>query len=114
MSKINLDFMEKLILFVATFQTIKMNSLDDPAFNQFVTDILDNVDYYVNIQALCNELKVFDISQPFTREDIEKIVLKHITYAPKNRCVICKIDIGETNPRQLCMKTFCPHSSYIK
>lgn len=26
----------------------------------------------------------------------------------KNLCVICGIDIGSTNPRQYCYKTYCP------
>ena len=25
-----------------------------------------------------------------------------------NRCVICGVDMGDCNPRQLCMKTYCP------
>lgn len=25
-----------------------------------------------------------------------------------NRCVVCGIDIGDCNPRQLCCKTYCP------
>ena len=26
-----------------------------------------------------------------------------------NRCVVCKVDMGYCNPRQLCCKTYCPH-----
>jgi hypothetical protein len=25
-----------------------------------------------------------------------------------NKCTVCGIDLGETNPRQLCNKTWCP------
>jgi hypothetical protein len=25
-----------------------------------------------------------------------------------NRCIICKVDMGEHNPRQFCRKTYCP------
>jgi len=25
-----------------------------------------------------------------------------------NRCIICNIDMGPENPRQLCRKTYCP------
>ena len=25
-----------------------------------------------------------------------------------NRCIICNIDMGPDNPRQLCRKTYCP------
>lgn len=27
----------------------------------------------------------------------------------KNRCIICKEDLGITNPRQYCRKTYCPY-----
>lgn len=26
-----------------------------------------------------------------------------------NLCVVCKIDMGDCNPRQYCCKTYCPH-----
>lgn len=26
----------------------------------------------------------------------------------KNLCIICGVDIGSTNPRQYCYKTYCP------
>ena len=29
--------------------------------------------------------------------------------SPKNRCIYCKVDMGECNPRQLCYKTYCPN-----
>jgi hypothetical protein len=25
-----------------------------------------------------------------------------------NRCIICHVDMGEMNPRQYCMKIYCP------
>lgn len=28
----------------------------------------------------------------------------------KNYCVVCGIDIGYCNPRQLCCKTYCPNT----
>ena len=27
----------------------------------------------------------------------------------KNYCIICGVDIGDCNPRQLCCKTYCPY-----
>jgi hypothetical protein len=30
-----------------------------------------------------------------------------------NRCIICKIDLGEMNPRQYCEKWYCPFEEYI-
>ena len=29
---------------------------------------------------------------------------------PKNRCIICKIDLGINNPRQYCAKRYCANS----
>ena len=28
-------------------------------------------------------------------------------FSVKTKCAICKIDLGENNPRQLCGKTYC-------
>ncbi len=28
-------------------------------------------------------------------------------YDDKNRCLICKVDMGDCNPRQYCCKTHC-------
>lgn len=28
-----------------------------------------------------------------------------------NRCIVCFEDLGRDNPRQLCLKTFCPHQA---
>lgn len=30
----------------------------------------------------------------------------------RNLCVVCKTDMGPTNPRQLCRKTFCENEPY--
>lgn len=29
-----------------------------------------------------------------------------------NQCIVCKIDMGESNPRQLCGKTYCTNDPY--
>lgn len=29
-------------------------------------------------------------------------------YTGENKCLVCGIDLGECNPRQLCCKTYCP------
>jgi len=31
-----------------------------------------------------------------------------MSFDEANRCVICNVDLGECNPRQYCMKTYCP------
>ena len=33
-------------------------------------------------------------------------------YNGENRCLVCGIDMGYCNPRQLCMKTYCPEELY--
>ncbi len=32
----------------------------------------------------------------------------------RNECVICGVDMGRRNPRQLCCKTYCPKEFEIK
>lgn len=32
-------------------------------------------------------------------------------YDGKNRCLICKVDMGDCNPRQYCRKTYCENAS---
>ena len=34
--------------------------------------------------------------------------------ASENKCIICGLDLGETNPRQYCCKTYCPEEFYIQ
>ena len=29
-------------------------------------------------------------------------------FGGSNRCVVCKVDMGDSNPRQYCCKTYCP------
>ena len=31
----------------------------------------------------------------------------NFVYDGKNRCLICKVDMGDCNPRQYCRKTYC-------
>jgi hypothetical protein len=31
-------------------------------------------------------------------------------YDGKNRCLICKVDMGDCNPRQYCRKTYCENA----
>jgi hypothetical protein len=42
-------------------------------------------------------------------EDFKESVKKH-SEGMMNRCVECNCDIGRTNPRQLCGKTYCINS----
>ena len=34
-----------------------------------------------------------------------------LEYDGKNRCIICKVDMGDCNPRQYCRKTYCENAT---
>jgi hypothetical protein len=36
------------------------------------------------------------------------------TYDDKNRCIVCKADLGDCNPRQYCRKTYCENADVIE
>jgi len=36
------------------------------------------------------------------------VIINNRGREPVNKCVACGVDIGEDNPRQYCMKTYCP------
>jgi hypothetical protein len=43
-------------------------------------------------------------------ENVEKINIEDDVYSdgePRNRCIECNIDMGQSNPRQLCKKYRC-------
>ena len=33
-------------------------------------------------------------------------------YCTANFCIVCGINMGDENPRQLCRKTYCPDETY--
>lgn len=70
---------------------------------QIETEI-ENADVYVDYDDIINELKD---NINITRDDILNAITKY-SKGFKNRCFYCKIDMGESNPRQLCCKTYCP------
>ena len=41
-------------------------------------------------------------------EEYKEFLLQMI---PINRCIVCNIDLGDCNPRQYCMKTYCPYDN---
>ena len=58
----------------------------------------------------------YDENQPFLKKarlflDKKNDVEKSLLYGSKNLCEICKIDMGDCNPRQLCGKTYCENSA---
>ena len=48
--------------------------------------------------------------------DSDKMQLDYISDEEiiKNLCIICKVDMGANNPRQLCRKTYCENEAGIK
>lgn len=43
-----------------------------------------------------------------TEPDIEPVNLKNVfDEVNTNLCIICNVDMGDNNPRQLCKKTYC-------
>jgi len=59
--------------------------------------------YYIDENAILEEIKT---SHNVSEEMINKLIDK-FSYALKNKCVDCGIDMGINNPRQLCRKTYC-------
>lgn len=40
-----------------------------------------------------------------------KAAATEFEYDGKNRCLICKVDMGDCNPRQYCRKTYCENAA---
>jgi hypothetical protein len=56
-----------------------------------------------NAKPLSVSGKVTNASQKRKADD----VATEFEYDGKNRCLICKVDMGDCNPRQYCRKTYC-------
>ena len=67
------------------------------AIKEFVEDLETKGEYYLDKESFKNKIKDFIIDN----------LPSHIM-SIKNRCIYCKVDMGESNPRQLCYKTYCP------
>tara|TARA_B100001093_G_scaffold517631_1_gene599806 strand:+ start:4012 stop:4263 length:252 start_codon:yes stop_codon:yes gene_type:complete len=63
-----------------------------PEIDKIISSIQEESDYYLNFESI-----VEDLIESINRNK-EGII---------NRCVECNIDMGRSNPRQLCGKTFC-------
>jgi hypothetical protein len=56
-----------------------------------------------------NDPDIDEIGETF--EEFAKYVMENCDYdcePQQNLCIVCGVDIGESNPRQYCMKTYCP------
>lgn len=72
-------------------------SRDREAVVDLVYKLDRKLEYYINTDKMVN--------------DILRI-LRNNTKGLKNRCVRCKVDMGEGNSRQLCCKTYCGDVCY--
>ena len=64
-----------------------------------------NTRYSANRSSTTIKLKPSPESQ--RKNDNKQYDNKNTKYVEKNLCVVCGIDIGHCNPRQLCGKTYC-------
>jgi hypothetical protein len=80
------------------YSTIMTNSIED-----FVKKLCYTSDYYTNESAIIKELK---FSNNISKEMVIQLINK-FSYGLKNRCIVCGVDMGIHNPRQLCRKTYC-------
>ena len=79
--------------------------------NDMLYDLQDRSDTYLNFDNIFNILKDKLINKEFN--DSEKMINDIVETIEDNqedtinRCIECGDDMGRTNPRQLCRKTFC-------
>jgi len=73
---------------------------------ELISKTITDLDYYVDTIGLTKELELFSI----LTEDIILSLAKDFNEGMKNRCIMCSIDIGRSNPRQLCGKWMCYNS----
>ena len=87
----------------------KENTLDQyPKYIQlidFIWKVIDDSNVYTNEESVIEEFK----DKIFSEVSIKQIkeVIDKYSRGFKNHCTECNIDIGESNPRQLCCKTYC-------
>ena len=80
---------------------------------QVLNDIVYDFFYGGNERVISSKLMQY--TEKATPEELKYIdhiydnLLKYNDYSI-NRCIICKVDMGENNPRQYCCKTYCPYS----
>ncbi len=70
---------------------------------ELISKTITDLDYYVDTIGLKKELESFSI----LTKDIIRSVAKDFNDGMKNKCLTCHIDMGRTNPRQLCGKWIC-------
>ena len=95
----------------------KYKNTNQKSWKENIYDILfdlqseKKINYYLNFENIFNDIddliknKDFEDSVKMLDDIIEIIEENHEEFI--NRCLICGEDMGRTNPRQLCGKTFC-------
>ena len=79
--------------------------------NDMLYDLQDRIDTYLNFENIIENIKVMIKNKEY--KDSEKMINDMIEIIEDNqeeainRCLECGEDIGRTNPRQLCRKTYC-------
>ena len=73
---------------------------------QLISKTIKDLDFYVNVDGLKEELE----SIPILTKDIILSRVDKYREGMKNRCLECGVDMGRTNPRQLCGKWVCYNS----
>jgi len=95
-----------------TFNNSSMHIL-----NNIVSDYLSGKNNERTLSAQLTEYQYSDDASVSVQESeyIECIFNELFKYnslkSNVNRCIICKVDMGECNPRQYCCKTYCPYST---
>ena len=79
--------------------------------NDMLYDLQDRIDTYLNFENIIENIK--DMIKNKKYKDSEKMINDMIETIEDNqeeainRCLECGEDMGRTNPRQLCRKTYC-------
>lgn len=70
---------------------------------ELISKVLKSLDYYVDVEGLTKELQTI----PNLTNEIVLSKVQNYKKGLKNRCMVCRTDIGMSNPRQLCGKWMC-------
>lgn len=98
-----MEFVNPIYYLNDKYEIIFYNN-DFPELNEIFTEFLQKKntnDYYIS--------KLKDINYNYYCEQL----IYYINTFYYNKCICCGINLGENNPRQYCMKTFCPYEDFI-
>lgn len=79
--------------------------------NNYIIQENDKVVFLEKYFNKFEKLNNCKINRNVFNEYLEEIINKNMgNYI--NRCIVCRVDMGEMNPRQYCCKTYCPEEKY--